>query len=93
MAHYAADCWDMEIQMSYGWIECVGHADRACFDLQQHSQRTGVPMVASVRLDKPLQMERLLAEPNKKLIGPRFKGDQVIIAYFINMIWFMHILE
>ena len=28
MAHYAADCWDLEIKMSYGWIECVGHADR-----------------------------------------------------------------
>jgi glycyl-tRNA synthetase len=41
MAHYAADCWDMEIQMSYGWIECVGHADRACYDLKQHSERTG----------------------------------------------------
>jgi glycyl-tRNA synthetase len=47
MAHYAADCWDMEIRMSYGWIECVGHADRACYDLQQHSDKTGVPMVAS----------------------------------------------
>lgn len=84
MAHYAADCWDMEIQMSYGWIECVGHADRACFDLQQHSLRTGVPMVASVRLDKPLQMERLLAEPNKKLIGPRFKGDQKVVTAAIE---------
>lgn len=31
MAHYAADCWDMEIHVSYGWTECVGHADRcAC---------------------------------------------------------------
>lgn len=28
MAHYAADCWDMEIKVSYGWTECVGHADR-----------------------------------------------------------------
>lgn len=28
MAHYAADCWDMEIQVSDGWTECVGHADR-----------------------------------------------------------------
>lgn len=68
MAHYAADCWDLEIkvrkciyirvyvfssgwmnnqwmdlthdsthrtntQSSYGWVECVGHADRACYDL------------------------------------------------------------
>jgi glycyl-tRNA synthetase len=45
MAHYAADCWDMEIHMSYGWIECVGHADRSCYDLVQHSKRTGIPMV------------------------------------------------
>uniref|UniRef100_A0A914PP72 Glycine--tRNA ligase n=1 Tax=Panagrolaimus davidi TaxID=227884 RepID=A0A914PP72_9BILA len=28
MAHYAQDCWDAEILTSYGWIECVGHADR-----------------------------------------------------------------
>lgn len=28
MAHYAADCWDMEILVSHGWTECVGHADR-----------------------------------------------------------------
>ena len=76
MAHYAADCWDMEIQLSYGWIECVGHADRACYDLEQHSQKTGVAMVASERLPKPVVEDRLIAEPNKRLIGPRFKLDQ-----------------
>ena len=37
MAHYAADCWDMEIKTSYGWIECVGLADRSAFDLHGHS--------------------------------------------------------
>lgn len=84
MAHYAADCWDMEIQMSYGWIECVGHADRACYDLEQHSRRTGVPMVASVRLAEPIQIEKVVAEPNKKLIGPRFKGDQKIVTAAIE---------
>jgi len=41
MAHYAADCWDMEIEMSHGWIECVGHADRACYDLVCHGEKTG----------------------------------------------------
>lgn len=76
MAHYAADCWDMEILMSYGWIECVGHADRACYDLIQHSQRTGVAMVASERLIEPILVEKIIAEPNKKLIGPRFKLEQ-----------------
>lgn len=29
MAHYAADCWDAEVETSYGWIEVAGHADRA----------------------------------------------------------------
>ena len=38
MAHYAADCWDAEIHMSYGWIECVGHADRAAYDLRVHTE-------------------------------------------------------
>ncbi|KAF6169745.1 hypothetical protein GIB67_004137 [Kingdonia uniflora] len=37
MAHYAADCWDAEIECSYGWIECVGIADRSAFDLRAHA--------------------------------------------------------
>lgn len=39
MAHYAADCWDAEIESSYGWIECVGIADRSAFDLKAHTVR------------------------------------------------------
>lgn len=76
MAHYAADCWDLEINLSYGWIECVGHADRACYDLQQHSVKSGVSMVASARLAEPVLVDRVVIEPNKQKIGPRFKGDQ-----------------
>ncbi|MBA0787270.1 hypothetical protein Gotri_028118 [Gossypium trilobum] len=38
MAHYAADCWDAEIECSYGWIECVGIADRSAYDLRAHSE-------------------------------------------------------
>lgn len=41
MAHYATDCWDAECLTSYGWIECVGCADRSAFDLSQHSKATG----------------------------------------------------
>jgi len=40
MAHYAADCWDAEIECSYGWIECVGIADRSAYDLRAHSVTT-----------------------------------------------------
>lgn len=76
MAHYAADCWDMEIKMSYGWVECVGHADRACYDLEQHATATKTPMVASELLKAPIEVESYICEPNKKKIGPKFKMDQ-----------------
>lgn len=84
MAHYAADCWDMEIQMSYGWIECVGHADRACYDLEKHGDRTGTAMVAAERLAEPVLVDKTIAEPNKKLIGPRFKGEQKTVITLLE---------
>ncbi|KAL4349690.1 hypothetical protein AHAS_Ahas10G0067200 [Arachis hypogaea] len=40
MAHYVADCWDAEIECSYGWIECVGIVDRFAYDLHAHSVMT-----------------------------------------------------
>jgi len=84
MAHYAADCWDAEIQLSYGWIECAGHADRACYDLEQHSKKTGIPLVASARLPEPIVVDKLIAEPNKKLVGPKFKGEQKAVITLIE---------
>src|SRR3984885_2423880 len=45
MAHYAADCWDAELFTSYGWIECVGCADRSAYDLTVHSNKTGRKVV------------------------------------------------
>ena len=44
MAHYAADCWDAEVETSYGWIEVAGHADRSCFDLTRHAEKTKVEL-------------------------------------------------
>ncbi|MHB1262637.1 MAG: His/Gly/Thr/Pro-type tRNA ligase C-terminal domain-containing protein, partial [Thermoplasmatota archaeon] len=42
MAHYAADCWDAEFHSDrYGWVECVGIADRGSYDLTQHAKHSG----------------------------------------------------
>lgn len=42
MAHYAADCWDAEFHSDrYGWVECVGVADRGDYDLRQHAHHSG----------------------------------------------------
>jgi len=75
MAHYATDCWDAEIQNSYGWTECVGCADRAAYDLSVHSKKTGHPLVVRQALKDPIVTERLVAEFNKKVLGKTFGKD------------------
>jgi glycyl-tRNA synthetase len=46
MAHYAADCWDAEFHSDrYGWVECVGIADRGSYDLTQHAKHSGAKRV------------------------------------------------
>lgn len=75
MAHYACDCWDAECLTSYGWIECVGCADRSAYDLTQHTKATGVKLVAEKKLDAPKTVEVTEALPNKAIIGKEFKKD------------------
>lgn len=80
MAHYAADCWDLEIKSSYGWVECVGHADRACYDLEVHSKATKTPMVATQKVDPPEEIEVAKLKFDRKLLGQAFKADQRIVS-------------
>ncbi|MCL7030843.1 hypothetical protein MKW94_014998 [Papaver nudicaule] len=76
MAHYAADCWDAEIECSYGWIECVGIADRSAYDLRAHSEKSGTPLVAHEKFSAPKEVEKLVITPVKKELGLAFKGNQ-----------------
>lgn len=57
LAHYASDCWDCEILTSYGWLECVGCADRSAYDLTQHAKASGANLVAERKLDAPKVIE------------------------------------
>jgi len=75
MAHYAADCWDAELKTSYGWIECVGCADRSAYDLSVHAKKTGSPLIVRQRLAEPLVIEEWQIDLNKKKFGPHFKKD------------------
>ncbi|KAI0470998.1 glycyl-tRNA synthetase 1 [Xylariaceae sp. FL0804] len=79
MAHYACDCWDAELLTSYGWIECVGCADRSAYDLTVHSDYTNSPLVVKETLAKPRRVEEFQASFDKKLMGPRFKKDAATI--------------
>lgn len=84
MAHYAADCWDLEIKSSYGWVECVGHADRACYDLEVHSKATKTPMLAIKKLDEPQEIEVAKLKFNRKLLGQVFKADQRVVSGILD---------
>lgn len=75
MAHYAADCWDAELLTSYGWIECVGCADRSAYDLSVHAKKTGAPLMVRERLAKPITIEEWQIDLDKKKFGPHFKKD------------------
>ncbi|PAV17731.1 glycyl-tRNA synthetase [Pyrrhoderma noxium] len=84
MAHYATDCWDAEIQNSYGWTECVGCADRAAYDLTVHSAKTGHPLVVRQALKEPIVTEKLVPEFNKKTFGKTFARDTGLLQKFIG---------
>ena len=79
MAHYAADCWDAELLTSYGWVECVGCADRSAYDLTVHAKKTGAPLIVREKLEKPLSIEEWQIDLDKKKFGPYFKKDGKIV--------------
>ena len=69
MAHYAQDCWDAEIETSFGWIEVAGHADRSCFDLTKHAEKTKVELVAARPLKEPKLVKFIRVTIEKPKIG------------------------
>lgn len=75
MAHYACDCWDIELLTSSGWIECIGCADRSAYDLSAHSAYTGAALVVREALANPIEVEEWQITLDKKKLGPLFKQD------------------
>lgn len=84
MAHYASDCWDAEIQTSYGWIECVGCADRSAYDLTVHSKRTKRDLVVQKALKEAKVYDKLVPVVEKKSLGPKFKKEAKQVEEAIN---------
>ncbi|KAF0722430.1 hypothetical protein Ae201684_018433 [Aphanomyces euteiches] len=80
MAHYACDCWDLEIQLSTGWVECAGHADRSCYDLQVHAAKSKVEMVGTLKYDAPRAVEVVDIKVNKGKVGKAFKADMKLVT-------------
>lgn len=79
MAHYATDCWDCECLTSIGWLECIGCADRSCYDLSQHANATNVKLSANRPLKESKQVEIVECIPQKSILGKALKGDAKIV--------------
>jgi glycyl-tRNA synthetase len=75
MAHYANDCWDAEILTSYGWVECVGHADRGDYDLSQHARRSGTSMEVFEPLAEPITETVYEVKMNKSKLGQTYRSQ------------------
>ncbi len=69
------DCWDFEIQSSYGWIECVGCADRSAYDLTVHANKTKQKLVVKETLSEPLVYDKLMVTIEPKAFGMKFKKE------------------
>ncbi|MFP4170770.1 MAG: glycine--tRNA ligase [Methanomassiliicoccales archaeon] len=74
MAHYAADCWDAEALLTYGWTELVGIADRGCWDLSRHIEYSDADLTAFNRYEEPKEVERRVIKPDYGLLGPEYKS-------------------
>jgi glycyl-tRNA synthetase len=86
MAHYSSDCWDGEIRLSFGWVECVGHADRSAYDLQVHSKATKVDLTAIRRVEPPEERVYAKVTADKKVMGKKLKSDAGALLTHIESI-------
>lgn len=76
MAHYAIDCWDVEVLTDrFGWIEIIGIADRTDFDLKSHAKHSGEDLSVFIEYDEPKKVNKLVVKPDMKKFGPMFKAD------------------
>jgi len=76
LAHYAEECWDAELYSNrFGWIECVGIADRSAYDLRSHIENSGTDMHATRKFDKPKIVVNKKIVANMEALGPLFKNQ------------------
>ncbi|GAB3314730.1 glycine--tRNA ligase [Haloplanus salinarum] len=84
-AHYAADCWDAESEVSGAagdladptagdWIEIAGFAYRGDYDLSKHAEHADDDFTVFEQYDEPRTVERAVADPDMSVLGPEFGG-------------------
>jgi glycyl-tRNA synthetase len=84
-AHYAADCWDAESEVSGAaedatdpaagdWIEIAGFASRGDYDLSKHAAHGDDDFTVFEQYDDPRTVEQAVVDPDMSVLGPEFGG-------------------
>ena len=55
-------CFQYNLLLLQGWVECVGCADRSCFDLTCHRKATRAELVAKENLSEPISSTPLASK-------------------------------
>ncbi|WP_248895763.1 glycine--tRNA ligase [Haloplanus halobius] len=90
-AHYAADCWDAESEVSGAadgladptagdWIEIAGFAYRGDYDLSKHAAHSDDDFTVFQQYDEPRTIERAVVDPDMSVLGPKFEGQAGDVA-------------
>lgn len=94
MAHYAIDCWDVEVHTdNYGWVEIIGIADRTDYDLKSHSEHSGEDLRVFIEYPEPKKVKKIVVKPNMAKFGPAFKGAAPQIIKFLESVDSNHIQQ
>lgn len=87
MAHYAIDCWDVEVKTDrYGWVEIIGIADRGDYDLKSHSKYSNEELDLYIQFDEPKTVFKTITKPNMAKFGPSFKQDAPKVKEFLESV-------
>ncbi|MEA4957613.1 Threonine--tRNA ligase [bioreactor metagenome] len=87
MAHYAIDCWDVEVKTDrYGWVEIIGIADRGDYDLKSHSKHSNEELNLFIQYENPKIISKTIIKPNMAKFGPAFKQDAGKVKSFLENI-------
>jgi len=79
-AHYAADCWDAEVELGGDWVEVTGFADRGSYDLDKHAAHSGESFSVFEQYNEPVTVERPGVDPDMSELGPAFGSVATDIA-------------
>ena len=85
LAHYAADCWDAESDVSAAgeaadWVEIAGFAYREDYDLSNHHEHSDDDYTIFKQYDDPVTVERPTVDPDMSYLGPEFGGAAADVA-------------